>query len=406
MEEKEPAGNGQSVMRYSTGGVFDDIERLAGAIKKMGEQHNLIIPGGAIGTKMLPLYAAGISFVFPDLARETYPVGDKDGKVGLAKTVLDRIAAGAGVRWNPHFCGRVDNGSNPYIVEYQAVGTVLQLDGAERPLQATKRIDLRAEKDAPRDTWGPDAQEIARIAEKKGREPWPQILQQRQHILSLAETKAKNRAIRTLGVRTNYDVKELEKGFAVVKLQFTGQSSDPEIAREVAIMIAERALGGSAKLYGGERELGPIPRVQKIVGQEGEEETEEKKPENGKAAPAAAPEASAAKPETAKANTPPPAEKAKTSERVKPADDPLLICGDKDPVTKKWPRKPCSEFEAEVLKAKIFAAEKNRPKWEPQWVDKNEKELLAMKAWLAYKEFDPSQGVLPGVDRTSDTVPF
>ncbi|MEN6311258.1 MAG: hypothetical protein ABFD80_06930, partial [Acidobacteriota bacterium] len=184
MEEKEPAGNGQGVMKYSTGGVFDDVERLARAIKSMGEQHNLIIPGGAIGTKMLPLYAAGISFVFVDVARETYSVkGDDDSKVGLAKTALDRIAAGAGVLWNPHFCGRVDNGSNPYIVEYQAVGTVLQLDGAERPLQATKRIDLRAEKDAPRNTWGPDAQEIANKADTKKRDPWPQILQQRQHIL-------------------------------------------------------------------------------------------------------------------------------------------------------------------------------------------------------------------------------
>lgn len=59
-----------------------------------------------------------------------------------------------------------------------------------------------------------------------------------------------------------------------------------------------------------------------------------------------------------------------------------------------------------MLKAKIFAAEKARPKWNPNWAEKNEKELLAMKAWLAFKEFDPNQGVLAGCSQESDDVVF
>lgn len=234
-------------LRQSTGGVFENVDRLAQAIKSLGERFSLVGPGGAIGAKMPQLYAAGISFVFIDPIHETYPISGRS-ELAIGKNALDRIAAAAGVRWNPHLCGRLDDGSNPYFVEYQAAGTVLQLDGTERMIQSSKRIDLRAEPGANPSTWGTDSQEIARIAAKADppREPWPQILQARQHILSLAETKAKNRAIRSLGVRTSYAPEEINRGFAVIRLQFTGQSDDPEIEREVSLMIARRALGASA----------------------------------------------------------------------------------------------------------------------------------------------------------------
>jgi len=394
MNDKEKAETGQSIVRFSTGGVFSSVELLARAIKSLGEKHHLIVPGGAIGADLPLLHAAGISFVFIDPERETYSVGERDsGNVGLAKTALDRIAAAAGVRWNPHLCGRVDDSSNPYVVEYQAIGAVLQLDATERLIQASKRIDLRAEKDAPRDTWGPDSREIARIAEKKNRDPWPQILQQRQHILSLAESKAKNRAIRSLGVRTNYQLPELEKGFAVVRLQFTGRSEDPEIEHEVSLMLARRAISSTAMLYGGEasRSLPPAPlaaqkKVPKVVTVEDEQEDDPGSDQE-------------------KAATEPQAKPVVEEKRVSPKDDPALICGDQDE-DGKWPRKGCSKFTAQELKAKIAAYEKKRPKWDPKWAAKNEADLRAMKAWLAYKEFDPRQDTIPGTGQDSDKVPF
>jgi len=392
VEEKD-----QSMMKFSTGGVFKSAERLAQAITSLQEKHNLIVPGGAISAEMPLLHAAGMSFVFVDPEKETYPITGKSER-GLAKTALDRIAAAAGVHWNPHLCGRVDDSSSPYVVEYQAAGTFLQLDGTESMIHASKRIDLRAERNAPPETWGADAAEIARIAARENREPWPQILQQRQHILSLAESKAKNRAIRSLGVRTAYTPADLAKGFLVLRLQFTGRSDDPEVEREVSMMIARRALSSQESLYGsaGHEKLpaGPLARVPRLAVKEepDEEESEFKKPANGGTEPAKAP---ASTEDQSKAAPPAP-----------PQDDPLLICGPKDK-DGKCPRKPASEFSVDSLRSKIAYMESKKAGWDPQWAEKNQKELDAIRAWLAFKEFDPRQAELGfGGKPKSDTVPF
>lgn len=396
-EPKKKEAAGEIELRQSTGGVFENVDRLAQAIKSLGERFSLVTPGGAIGTDLPQLYAAGISFVFIDPIHETYPIAGRS-ELGIGKNALDRIAAAAGVRWNPHLCGRLDDGSNPYFVEYQAAGTVLQLDGTERMIQASKRVDLRAEPGTDPSTWGADAREIARIAAKANppREPWPQILQARQHILSLAETKAKNRAIRTLGVRTSYAPEEINRGFAVVRLQFTGHSDDPEVEREVSMMIARRALGASASLYGSapaERTLS-ARTVPKIVAVEEPDEDEDIRPDPAaEPAAAAAPAATEPKP---KAEAPP----------ACPKDNPALICGAQ--IDGKWPRKPCSEFTVDELRKKIAATEKNRPNWDPKWAARNEAELTSVKAWLAFKELDPRQGVM-NLDQAagaSDKVPF
>jgi hypothetical protein len=224
-------------------------------------------------------------------------------------------------------------------------------------------------------------------------------MQQRQHILGLAETKAKSRAIRSLGVRTAYEPAELAKGFAVLRLQFTGRSEDPEVEREVSIMIARRALGASAMLYntpGGERamlqprEKTPVPRVVDV-------EPEEENPAEEKPTTAATTEPS--KTEESKD------EKTATVPSACPKDDPLLICGAKD-VENNWPKKLCSKFTITELKSKISACEKKRPEWDPRWAKKNEAELNAMKAWLAFREMDPNQGTLPGTTDAAAEVKY
>jgi len=406
-EERDALAKLADDVKRSTGGVFDSVKDLSLIMKAIGDQYNMIIPGGAIGARLPLLYSAGVTFVFVDADRETYPIaGEK--RLGISKGPLDRIAAAAGIRWNPHLCGRLDDGTNPYVVEYQAAGTVLQLDGTERMIHASKRVDLRAEQKADVATWGTDAQEIAAVAAKKSRDPWPQILQARQHILSLAETKAKNRAIRTLGVRASYEPDELAKGFAIFRLQFTGRSDNPEVEKEISLMIARRALSSSSALFGTEAgPLSPSGTVPKITVSEAEFEKEEKQP------PAKEPTAAkvedvkpasvdkdaalkspidgksvdkdaALKPAAAK----PPATAADPDVKPgRPKDDPLLICGYQ--VNNVWPRKPCSEFTVEELKKKITAVEKKQPKWDPKWAAKNMKDLLAMKAWLAYKELNP-----------------
>lgn len=393
------------IMRLSTGGVFKGVEQLALAIKALGEKHNLIVPGGAIGSDLPMLYAAGVSFVFVDPEHETYPIPGKSER-GISKGPLDRIAAASGVRWDPNLCGRVDDRKNQNVIEYQAVGPVLQLDGTERMLHATKRIDLRGEKGTPVETWGNDAQEIARIAAAATppRDPWPQILQARQHILSLAETKAKSRAIRSLGVRTAYEPAELAKGFAIVRLQFTGHSADPEVEREVSMMIARRALSSSSALYGGRgadrretpiiREAQIVPRV--VVPEEPEEEQEDSKEEGPDPAGESKSTAGSCGAAAPAASAPP-----------QPKNDPELICGNKNE-DGTWPRKPCSKFTLEELDKKIAVYQKKKPTWDKKWADKNQAELEALCEWRDYLKLN--QGKLnlaaAAAQGGSDVVPF
>jgi len=377
-----------------TGGVFENVDRLAQAIKVLGEKFNLVMPGGAVGTKLPPCYAVGVSFVFVDVKHETYQIAGRP-ELGMGKASLERIAAAAGIRWNPSLCGRVDDGSSSNFVEYQVAGSVLQLDGTERMLSATKRIDLRAEEKSDPSTWGADAREIAWQAENASprREPWPQILQMRQHILSLAETKAKNRAIRSLGIRASYSEAELAKGFAIAKLQFTGDSDDPETKHELSIMIGRRALESGSMLYGQVPQLPQraVPRIitAKACAKDDEPEEEEAPDPAGSSSAAAAP-----------------AENPQAQAPVPPKENPELICGNRDGEGN-WPRKPCSEFTVTDLKAKIASYEKKRPEWKPKWAAKNEAELAAMKAWLAFRELDPRQGTLDmNKPAAADKVPY
>jgi len=399
-----------NALTRSTGGVFNSVEKLSEAVKALGERFNLVQPGGAIGGDLPLLHAAGISFVFVD-QNETYRIPGRS-QVGIGKNALDRIAAAAGVRWNPHLCGLlVGNSSDPNMVEFQAVGTILQLDGTERMITAVKRIDLRADKSLPIEKWGSDAQEIARQAARDKREPWPQILQQRQHILSLAESKAKNRAIRSLGVRTAYEPSELAKGFAVLRLQFTGRSEDPEVEREVSMMIARRALGGSAMLFGTPSAgallpaSGPpimVPRVATIETKAIAEEDHE--PIDVPAEPVTP------APSNEKAATPSPAAGPR-----KPEHDPEMPVGKKDPRTGEYPRKRASEMSVDQLTSLIEYHEGKRPTWSAQWREKNQFDLDALYEWRKFKSYDPNQLDLPPMDESAgedmgpvgeDEVPF
>lgn len=423
-------------LRLSTGGVMNSAEDMAKAIKALGDKHNLIVPGGAIGADMPMLHAAGISFVFIDPANETYKIPGSD-KRGIGKNALDRIASAAGVRWIPSFCGRVDDGSDMNFVEYQVSGVVQQLDGTERTISAVKRIDLRASHNyagkVPTESetadWGADAREIARQAAAKTdrdgnpdpRDPWPQILAARQHILSLAESKAKNRAIRSLGVRTAYTVDDIKKGFAVARLQFTGRSDNPETQHEIEIMMAQRALTSSAMLYGGH---GPAPArlaqpqrtVQRIVTAPEAEADDDVIDTTAAAKPATEPQPTPASPDQAVTRDPGNAAQAHAAPQAdrpaappaaaqgprRPEHDPEMPVGKKDPKTGKCPRKRASEMSVDNLTSMIDYYESKKPTWDPRWAGKNQLDLDALYEWRTFKAFDPSQGVLPAADEFAD----
>jgi hypothetical protein len=211
--------------------------------------------------------------------RDTYeiPGGEGDGgpKRGLGKVALYKIASAAGISWDPRASHRTDDGRDPNYVEYVAVGTYRSFDGSPVTIMGTKAVDLRPKSPVVEALFDRYRAKHARweAGGKKGyspKDPTAQIREQRLHILSLAETKARLRAVRALGIRTAYTSKELEKPFVVAKLCFTGQTSDPVLRREFALMQASRMLGGMRSLYGDDAvaphaRLMPAPPVEETV---------------------------------------------------------------------------------------------------------------------------------------------
>lgn len=200
------------------------------------EHFNLVSPATVCAT--VPDGCDVVLSVVTIAPAATYP---QQGKVALGKVALDRIAAAAGVVWDPILSGRIDDGRDPHYCSFRAVGRVRDLDGTVREIFGTKELDLRDR-----------SAEVARIeADAREGKDWRATLRQmRAFILAHAETKARLRAIRSLGIRTSYEKAEASKPFVIAKLMFTGASSDPVLRREFARMNAAAMLGGARALYG------------------------------------------------------------------------------------------------------------------------------------------------------------
>jgi len=185
-----------------------------------------------------------LSVVYVDVAAETYPI--PGGKRGLSKVALDRISAAAGISWDATQSHRVDDGRDPRYCCFSAVGSYRQFDGKEIQIADQREMDLRD---------GSDQVAEIRAKAKDDATAVQQLRDMRRHILSHAITKARLRAIRTLGIRTSYTERELEKPFVVAQLMFTGHSDDPEIRLMFASKRADAMLGGGRALYG----VPPVP---------------------------------------------------------------------------------------------------------------------------------------------------
>lgn len=243
-------------------GSIKSAPELAQHLAWLSDQGHLVSP--AMASAHLPEGCeVTTSAVLIDAHRETYKVGaTKEGGEfvdlrALGKVALERIAAAAGVSWDPSASGRLDDGSNPHYCMWRAVGTIRHFDGSDIMFEGSKEMDMRkgsAQIEALWDrycaalnTWEHDG--------KKGRkpkDPEAQIREMRLHIVAHAESKARLRAIRSgLGLRS-YTFTDLQLPFIVARLAFTGQSSDPETKRMFAGAIANAFLGGRRALFGGD----------------------------------------------------------------------------------------------------------------------------------------------------------
>lgn len=240
----------------STRSASDLAQRLA----HIAEQAHVIAP--AMSAATLPEGCEVVtSAVLIDVANETYDVG---GKRGLGKVALERIASAAGISWDPSASGRIDDGSDPYYCAWRAVGSLRHFDGTEVTIEGSKEMDLRTgspQLEALMDRYQTKHASWVRGGRKgyEPKDPSGQIREMRLHIMAHAESKARLRAVRSIGIRAAYDQAELEKPFVVARLVFNGRSADPETQRAFSMMTAQAMLGGRRALYGGERDSRALP---------------------------------------------------------------------------------------------------------------------------------------------------
>jgi len=169
---------------------------------------------------------------------------DVDGKMALSKQALTKLAAGAGLDWQPGECRRLDDGRDPHFCTYQAVAHVTSLDGTTQRVVQSKTVDLRDD--------GPLVAEVYARNERKKEPRWKadaEVAQQRKFIAELAETKAMNRVIRVaLGLPAAFPKGARPTHFVALKLVATGRFSDPVLTQEYARlrMLRDLGMGGGA----------------------------------------------------------------------------------------------------------------------------------------------------------------
>lgn len=246
----------------STGATAHDPRDVNRMLEEALEHYHLVSPATSCG--VVPEgCAVAMSLVKVDPNPDNKEVYQVTGGLGLGKVAINKIAMAAGVSWDPRLSMRLDNGRDPYVCRFQAVGTVRHFDGTELTIMGTKEMDLRpgsAQVEALESRYKAAVEKWERGG-RKGYEPKPpdaQIREMRLFIEAHAETKARLRAIRAIGIKTSYAPQELAKPFAVARLMFTGQSSDPMLRMMFAQERARAMLMGKSMMYGQQpMQLGP-----------------------------------------------------------------------------------------------------------------------------------------------------
>lgn len=163
---------------------------------------------------------------------------EREGKLALGGLGLSKLSAAAGIRWVESGVveERTRRPDGHVYVRVRSTGAVLQPNGEAYLISAHKEIDTGdlaeqyasdIRKKAVREKKSiTDAQVDAQVRER--------VLQVREHVLSLAESKAQNRVIRKLlTLRQVYTKQELQRPFVVPRLLVRPDLTDPRQLEEV-----------------------------------------------------------------------------------------------------------------------------------------------------------------------------
>lgn len=191
-------------------------------VERYGDKVHLIAPATdrfSVSSDLMVPYATQI-IINPN--PQAGDVHDIEGKLVLSAVSLSRLSTAAGIVWSERQT-RPLTVTKDYIC-YRAVGYLRLPDGSSIPLIGTKEIDMDAIAAESRikkckKMYGGRAYDSLSEEERRQVDNAVNVEMAtfRKHRLARAETGAKTRAIRSLGVRSSYAAAELAKPFTVVR---------------------------------------------------------------------------------------------------------------------------------------------------------------------------------------------
>lgn len=240
----------QMVQNAGQSSTYDPL--LATSFIKWAMQHTNFI-GAAPACPALP---QGFELAFtkveinPDpKMKECYR--QSDGGLSLTKTGLEKIQKAAGIKLDPKLTRKLDDGSDTLFAIYEFVGFYRDFDGTICPLKGTRKLDLHDGSDEIKRIRGRQKSEAAGDRE---------ISELRRFIDEHCESKAKNRGIRSFGVKSSYTDEEMSRPFTCIRLIRTGRCDDPATQMVLTKMIHEEYQASESMLYGGGHlQLPPAP---------------------------------------------------------------------------------------------------------------------------------------------------
>ena len=143
----------------------------------------------------------------------------KEDERAIARVGLDKFTQLAGISWLPS-SRRTDPRTVMNLWEYHVDGAFVSYDGTPQIITGTSEVDLR-DGGAQIGGWTPQGWKdllAANVGKPKDQCTWniggwseQRVMNARRFGLRLAETKAKNAAIRTLGLKGKYTLDELAR---------------------------------------------------------------------------------------------------------------------------------------------------------------------------------------------------
>lgn len=252
-EPRQPAPLAKVDYTKIVGRTVSDAQQLNKLLDESSKHFTLVAPATSVGS--LPEgFGVALSLVHVDPRVDQYGSGADvfrvdGGKLALLKHKLDQIAAAAGVSWDAERSKLVYSELDYW--HFKAVGTYVSYDGQRLTIQGEYEFDVRDGSERVReilekvDNAKPNERAEAQYKASKA------IRQMRKFGLRRAETGARTAAISELGLKRAATEAELARPFLVAKLQFTGQSDDPEIRKAFAVGGMHAFLGsGVPTLYG------------------------------------------------------------------------------------------------------------------------------------------------------------